>query len=168
MYSGERSVPLGALVGSKVPLLSPRNSVGGDIVMWPFVCGWVSPYVCPCVCPCVCPSRSALWAQYKLQILPHHFQTSHVSCSWWEEEPYWFLVTESKVKVKFGTLSIKPCGHKYRQQYLPNHFQTSHASCGWWEEEPYWFLVTGSKGNVNFAPPPPPPALRGDATLCVV
>ena len=25
--------------------LSSRNSVGGDIVMWPFVCGWVSDWV---------------------------------------------------------------------------------------------------------------------------
>ena len=25
--------------------LSPRNSVGGDIVMRPFVCGWVSEWV---------------------------------------------------------------------------------------------------------------------------
>ena len=83
--------------------LSPRNRVGGDIGMWPFVCGWVSAFVCP--------SRSALWARYGLQILPLHFQTWHVSCSWWEEELYWFWVTASKVKVKFGTLSIKPCGH---------------------------------------------------------
>ena len=29
---------------------------------------------------------------------------------WWEEEPYRLLVTESKVKVNFKTLSIKPCG----------------------------------------------------------
>ena len=30
---------------SCVPLLSPRNSVGGDIVMRPFVGGWVSEWV---------------------------------------------------------------------------------------------------------------------------
>ena len=34
----------------------------------------------------------ALWAGYRLQFLPNHFQTSHVSCVWWEEEPYWFWV----------------------------------------------------------------------------
>ena len=38
-----------------------------------------------------------LWARYRLQLLPNHFQTSHASCGWWEEEPYWFSVTGSKV-----------------------------------------------------------------------
>ena len=60
-----------------------------------------------------------LWTRYRLQYLPYHFQTSHVSCGWWEEEhspwweeePYWFWVTGSKVKVNFGTLCIRPCGH---------------------------------------------------------
>ena len=51
----------------------------------------------------------ALWAQYRLQFLPNHFQTSHVSCVWWEEEPYWFWVTGSKVN--FGNLCIRPCGY---------------------------------------------------------
>ena len=36
---------------------------------------------------------------------------------------------ESKVKVDFGTLYIKPCGHDSELQFLPNHFQTSHAHC---------------------------------------
>ena len=49
-----------------------------------------------------------LWAGYRLQFLPYHFQTSHVSCGWWEVEPYWFSVTGSKVNVNFGTLRIRP------------------------------------------------------------
>ena len=31
-------------------LLYPRNSVGRDIVMWSFVCGWVSEWVGGCLC----------------------------------------------------------------------------------------------------------------------
>ena len=62
-----------------------------------------------------------LWAQYKLQFYPNHFQTSHVSCGWWEEEPYWFWVAESKVKVNFGTLCIRHCGHN--TNYSLSHLQ---------------------------------------------
>ena len=36
---------------------------------------------------CVGPSLFTLWTRYRLQFLPNHFQTSHVSCWWWEEEP---------------------------------------------------------------------------------
>ena len=90
-----------------------------------------------------------LWTQYRTQFLPNHFQTSHVSCGWWEEEPYWFWVTGSKVKVNFRTV-YKTSWAWYRLQFLPNHFQTSHVSCGSREEEPYWFGVTGSKVKVNF------------------
>ena len=115
---------------------------------------WVGAWVCPCVHESVCPSHFALWTRYRLQFLPDHFHTSYVSCSWWEEEPYWFWVMGSRVKVKFGSLSIKPFGmvptKRYRLQFLPNHFQTSHVSCSWWEEEPYWFWVTGSKVKVKF------------------
>ena len=43
--------------------------------------------------------------------LPNYFQTSNVSCGWWEVEPSWFWVTGSKVKFNFGTLCIKLCRH---------------------------------------------------------
>ena len=45
-----------------------------------------------------------LWTQYRLQFGSNLFQISHVhvSCSLWEEEPYWFWVTGSKVKGNFG------------------------------------------------------------------
>ena len=52
-----------------------------------------------------------LWTEYRLQFESNLFQTSHVSCGWWEEWPYWYLVMGSKVKVNFGTLCIMPYGH---------------------------------------------------------
>ena len=58
-----------------LPSLSHGNSVGGDIVMRSFVCGWVSEWVCACVL-----LRFALWTRYRLQCLPNQFQTSHISC----------------------------------------------------------------------------------------
>ena len=91
-----------------------------------------------------------LWAGYRLQFVPDHLQTSHVSCGGWEEEPYWFWVMGSKVKVNFGTLCIRPCGQDTDYSFFPITFKTSHVSYGWWEEELYWFWVTGSKVKVNF------------------
>ena len=48
-------------------LLSPRNSVGGDIVTRPFVGGWVSEWVRgwvrACVGESVVPSHSTLWTR---------------------------------------------------------------------------------------------------------
>ena len=64
-----------------------------------------------------------LWTGYRLQFLPNHFQTSHVSCGWWEEESYWFWVTGSKVKVNFGTLCIRPCGHNSDFSFCPITFK---------------------------------------------
>ena len=52
-----------------------------------------------------------MWTRYRLLFESNLFQTSHVSCWSWEEGPYWFWVTGSKVKVNFGTLCIRPCGH---------------------------------------------------------
>ena len=69
-----------------------------------WVSGFVGGWVRACVGACMVPSISTLWARYRLQFLPNHFQTSHVSCGWWEEGPYWFGVTGSKVKVNFGTI----------------------------------------------------------------
>ena len=56
-------------------------------------------------------------------MLSNHFQTSHVSCGWWEEEPYWFWVTGSKVKVNCGTLCIRPCGHDSDYSFCPITFK---------------------------------------------
>ena len=64
-----------------------------------------------------------LWTRYRLQFLPNHFQTSHVNCWWWEEETYWFGVTGSKVKVDFGTLCIRPCGHDTDCSFCPITFK---------------------------------------------
>ena len=52
---------------------------------------WMS-FVSLCMRGSVCPSRFNLWAECRLQFLSYHFQTSYASCSWWEEEPYWFWV----------------------------------------------------------------------------
>ena len=64
-----------------------------------------------------------LWTRYRLQFLPNHFQTAHAHSPWWEEEPYWFWVTGSKVKVNFGTLCIKPCGHNSNYSFYPITFK---------------------------------------------
>ena len=64
-----------------------------------------------------------LWARYRLQFLPNYFQTSHVSSSWREEEPYLFWVTGSKVKVKISTSPMKPCGHNTDYSFCPITFK---------------------------------------------
>ena len=64
-----------------------------------------------------------MWARYRLQFLPNHFQTSHVSCSWWEEAPYWFSVMGSKVKVRFSSLSLEYCGHKIDYRFYTPVFR---------------------------------------------
>ena len=64
-----------------------------------------------------------LWSWYRLQFMPNHFQTLHVSCGWWEEETYWFGVTGSKVNVNFGILCIRPCGHNINYSFCPITFK---------------------------------------------
>ena len=81
-----------------------------------------------------------MWTRYRLQFLPNHFQTSHISCGWWEEEPYWFWV---KGQGQLWQSVYKVLWAQYRLQFLSNHFQTSHVGYGWWGEKPYWFWVTG-------------------------
>ena len=41
-----------------------------------------------------------------IQFKTNHFQTSLVSCWWWKENPFWFWVTGSNVKVIFYTQSL--------------------------------------------------------------
>ena len=68
--------------------------------------GLLGEWVCASVCPSV-----ALYLVGTIAttvFVPNQFQTLHVSCGWWEEEPYWFWVTGSKVKVNFGTLCKRP------------------------------------------------------------
>ena len=107
-----------------------------------------------------------LWAGYRLQFLPDHFQTSHVSCGWWGGT---LLILGHRVKGQ-GQLwhsVYKTLWAGYRLQFFLDHFQTSHVSCGWWEEEPMMrggtLFILGQRVKMNFAPP-----LRWDATLCVV
>ena len=115
--------------------------------MRPFVCGLISGWLW--VCPLTFTNYNfyPVFLTLCLWNLVGTMQTtvfaqSHVSCGWWEEEPYWFWVTGSKVKVNFGTLSVKTCGTMQTTVFVQ-----SHVSCGWWEEEPYWFWLIGSKVN---------------------
>ena len=64
-----------------------------------------------------------LWSWYRLQFMPNQFQTLYVSCGWWEEEPYWFGVTGSKVKLTFSILCIRPCGHNIDYSFCPITFK---------------------------------------------
>ena len=58
---------------------------------------------------CICHASSS-WAQYRLQFLSNHFQTSHISCWWWEEVSL-VMVKGSKFNVKFGALSVRSWKH---------------------------------------------------------
>ena len=91
-----------------------------------------------------------LWARYRPQFLLNHFQTSHAHLPWWEEEPYWFWVTGSKVKVNFGTLYIKPCGHDSDYSFCPITFKLHMHICNDERKNPIDFGSLGSKVKVNF------------------
>ena len=176
-------------------LLSPRNSVGGNIVMRPFVGAWMSESVPPSVClSCfTCGQDSdysfakslsnftcklwmmrvgtlliwghrvkgqgqlwhsvykTLWTRYRLQFLPNHFQTSHVSCGWWEEKPYWLWVSASKVKVIFGTLFKSLVGRIQITVYVQS---LSKFSCRLWmmrEGTPLIFCHGGQRSRSTLA-----------------
>ena len=86
-------------------LLSPCNSIGGDIVTQPFVEGWVRECVRAWVGVSVTLCLVDMIATTVFaQSLPNF------TCKLWmmREEPYWFWVTGSKVKVNFGTLCMRP------------------------------------------------------------
>ena len=80
---------------------------------------------------------------------PNHFQTSHVSCGWPEEEPYWFWVI-GQGQLRHSV--YKALWAQYRLQFISNHFQTSHVGYGWWGEEPYLFWVTGHRSTSTLPP----------------
>ena len=122
IYQQIVGIPMGTNCAPLIAdLLSSRNSVGEDIVTRPFVGGWVSEWV---------GAWASWWVRHALPcghdsdwFLINHFQTSHVSCGWWEEGPYWVWVTGSKVKVNFGTLCIRPCGHDTDYRFSPITFR---------------------------------------------
>ena len=91
---------------------------------------------------------TSLWAWYRVQFLPYHFQTPHVSCLWWEET-YWFWVVGSKVKANFCILFIKPCGHDTDYSFAQLF---SNFICKLWimRGGTLLILVVGSKVKVNF------------------
>ena len=82
-----------------------------------------------CVCACTGPSRFAL-DTIATTVFAQSLPFSHVSCRWWEEEPYWFWVTGSKVKVNFGTLCIRACGHDTDYSLCPITFKL-HILVSW-------------------------------------
>ena len=104
-----------------------------------------------------------LWARYRLQFLPNHFQTSHAHCWWWEQEPYWFWVTGSKVKVGFCILCIKLCGHNTDYSLTPITFKLQMSVVDDEKRNPIYFGLQGQMSWSTLAPP-----LRGDATFSVV
>ena len=113
---------------------SPRKSVREDILIRPFVCGWVS----------TCESE---WVRDSVTIFPWGRDTDLYFCPitfklhTWEEESYWFLVTESKIK---DTL-----GYDTDFSFVPNHFETAQISCLWRKEEFFWYGVTGLEAKLN-------------------
>ena len=70
-------------------------------------------------------------------------QTSHVSCAWWEEEPYWLWDTGSKVKVNFGTLCIRTCGHNTGTTVLAQSL--SNFICNLWMMRGGTLLILGHR-----------------------
>ena len=112
---------------SCLALLSPRNSVGGDIVTLPFVGGWVSEWVSACVCGSV-PLHlvDMVGTTVFVQSL------SNFTCTFTMMRGGTILILSHGVKCQ-GQLwhsVYKTLWTRYRQQFLPNHFQTSHVSCG--------------------------------------
>ena len=79
------------------------------------------------------------WTRYILHYLSNHFQTSHVSCGWWVEEPYWFWV-----KVNFGNLCIRLCGQASDYRFCPITFKLHMYVVDDERRNPIEFLVTGS------------------------
>ena len=153
---------------SSIAFLSPCNSIGGDIVMRPFLCGWASGCVRGSVAlnlvgtiQTTVFSRSLsnftckffMMRQGILLIFGHsvkgqgqiwHFETPCGHDTGYSFCPITFKLhmqiihdarrnpfdfgSRVKVKVKFSSLSLNPCG-QYRLPFLSNHFQTSGTSC---------------------------------------
>ena len=58
------------------------------------------------------------------------------------------LCHELKVKVNFGTLSVKLVSMVQATVYAWNYSQTSYLSCWWWEERPFSCLTWVMRSNV--------------------
>ena len=107
-----------------------------------------------------------LWTLYRLQFLPNHFQTSHVSGGWLEKKPCWFRVTGSKVKVLFCTLCIRSYGHNTDHIFFSNQFQTSHVGYGWWGGNPIDFWSWGHRSRSTLPPCEGMPRFALSSWLC--
>ena len=114
--------------------------------------GWLGEWVGSCVREWV---RNALPCGH--EFLPNHFQTSHAHLPWWEEEPYWFWVTGSKVKVNFGKVNfgtpyIKPCGHDSDYSFCPITFKLHMHICHDERRKPIDFGSRGQRSRSTLAP----------------
>ena len=94
----------------------------GDIVTrrsW--VVGWVSGFVSAWVRPTLPCGHDSDYSfcpiTFKLHMHSYHDERRNPI----DEEPYWFWVTGSKVKV--GTLCIRPCGHNSDYSFCPITFK---------------------------------------------
>ena len=93
-----------------IALLSPRNGVGGDIVMRPFVCGWVSGWLGACLRACIRPSVALLVNAIQTEPFQLGLSNSvHILLMTTQDNTYWF--SRSEVKGQGHTLHIvvKPC-----------------------------------------------------------
>ena len=129
-----------------------RNRVGGDIVTRPFVGGWVSEWVGSWVRGWVRGSVTL----YLVDTIPstvfaQSISTSHAHLPWWEEEPYRFWVTGSKVKVNFRTLYIKPCGHDSDYSFCPITFKLRMHICHDERRNPIDFGSRGQRSRSTLA-----------------
>ena len=114
-----------------------------------------------------------LRAQYTLQFLPDHFQTSPVSCGWWEKNPIDFGSWGQRSRSTLS-LCVKPCGRHTDCSFSPFTFKlhmqivedekkiqntigfssSHHPQCKLWMMrggKAYWLLVLGSRSRSFFA-----------------
>ena len=106
--------------------LSPRNSIAGDIVMRPFVCGWVSECICACLRASVALCLvGSIQATVFAQIL------SNFTCKFLMMRGVTLFLGDDGVK---GQNQILHFDHKTfwarcRLQFGPDHFKTSNVTC---------------------------------------
>ena len=71
--------------------------------MRPFMCGWVDGWIDGCVCTSV-----TLYLVDTIVTTVFARSLSNFTCKLWMMRGWTFLILGHRVKVKFGTLSIKP------------------------------------------------------------
>ena len=101
--------------GTAKALLSPRNRVGGDIVMRLFVCGWVSDRVRPSV---------ALYLMDTIATKVFVKSLSNFTCKLWMMRGGTLLILGHGVKDQGQPCHcIRPCGHNTDYSFCPITFK---------------------------------------------